>query len=92
MIYGYASKRTGGAIFTHITGFDSEILKEMEDHSHRFDGLTSRHPSIYGDNITPQAASFVHLNEKKHHNFIRKFNIHLVDTKKELQFLKKMLT
>ncbi len=90
MIYGYASNRVG-TIFTHIVGFNQETLEKMEEHSHRYDGSTRSYRSMYEDESIVLSASFVHLNENDHNSFIDDFEIYLVDTKKELQFLKKML-
>ncbi len=91
MIYGYASNRSG-SIFTHTIGFEAETLKKMEEHSHRFDGSSRGHRSLYSDIPPVPQASFVHLNEQAHEDFIKEFDIYLVDTKKELQFLKKIMT
>ncbi len=91
MIYGYAAKRTG-SIITHIIGFDTEIIEDMEEHSHRFDGSTRDYGPIYEDIPVSPSASFIHLTERHHEDFIKEFDIHLVDSKKELNFLKKIMT
>ena len=78
-MYAYSSERVK-AVFTHVTGFDDEILEEMSDHSYRYDG-----GSI--ENL----ASFLHFTPEKRDEFIQKFDITLVETKKELQLLKKLI-
>lgn len=78
-MYAFSSERVN-AVFTHVIGFDDEILEEMEDHSHRYDG-----GSI--ENL----ASFLHFTPDERDDFIEKFDIMLVETKKELQMLKKLI-
>ena len=80
MIYGYASIRPQ-IIITHLIGYDLEQIEIMEDHSHRFDTKTDT-----------KKASFVHLSTKRHEEFVKLFDIHLVESKHELNFLKKLLT
>lgn len=79
-MYAFSSERVN-AIFTHVIGFDDEILEEMKDHSYRYDG-----GSI--ENL----ASFLHFTPDERDDFIEKFDITLVETKKELQMLKKLIS
>lgn len=78
-MYAYSSERVN-AVFTHVIDFDKEILEEMSDHSHRYDG-----------GAIENLASFIHFTPEKRDNFIEEFDITLVETKKELQILKKLL-
>lgn len=93
MLYAYSSKRMNTMI-THVVGFDQETLEKMEDHSHRFDGSgvkTINYNYHHLDVQIPSRASFVHLDENQYRDFIEKFDIHLVETKKELNFLEKII-
>lgn len=78
-MYGFSSERVN-AVFTHVTGFDDESLEEMCIHSYRYDS-----GSI--DNL----ASFLHFTPDERDGFVKKFDINLVETKKELQLLKKLI-
>lgn len=77
-MYAYSSERVK-SVFTHVIDFDEEILEEMSDHSYRYDG-----GSI--ENL----ASFFHFTSGERDDFIKEFDIMLVETKKELQFLRKL--
>jgi len=78
-MYAYSSERVN-VVFTHVTGFDDEILEEMSDHSYRYDGGS-----------VENLASFLHFTPDKRDEFVKKFDITLVETKKELQMLKKLI-
>lgn len=78
-MYGYTSKRPGG-IFTHVVNFNKQELNDMSTHSHNYTN----------SEFDPLQASFFHFTEKEHDDFIEKFKIELVETKKELQFLKRL--
>ncbi len=78
-MYAFSSERVN-AVFTHITGFDNEILEEMCIHSYRYDS-----GSI--ENL----ASFLHFTPAERDAFIKKFDITLVETKKELQMIRKLI-
>lgn len=79
MIHGYSTERPG-AVFTHVVGFDSSIMEEMEKHSYRFDS-----DAVKG------SASFMHFTAKERDVFVEKFKILLVETKKDLAFVKKLI-
>ena len=79
MLYGYVAKRSRNVIFTHIIGFDKDIMDEMAKEAHRYDNTGI---SNY--------ASFIHLDENEHDNFIKNFNINLVEDKNELKMLRKL--
>jgi len=78
-MYGFSSKRVD-AVFTHVIGFDDESLEEMCIHSYRYDSGSIEH-----------LASFLHFTSAERDAFIEKFDINLVETKKELQLLKKLI-
>lgn len=78
-MYGFSSERVN-VVFTHVIGFDDEILEEMCIHSYRYDG-----GSI--ENL----ASFLHFTPDERDTFVKKFDIMLVETKKELQMLRKLI-
>lgn len=79
-MYAYSSERVK-SVFTHVIGFDDKILEEMSDHSYRYDG-----GSI--ENL----ASFLHFTPAERDDFVKEFDIMLVETKKELQLLKKLIS
>lgn len=78
MIYGF-SKTNSKAFFTHVVYEKPEQLTELKKGGHCFD-----------DNILFWA-SFTHLSESEHQDWIKNNNIQLVDSKKELQFLHQLL-
>lgn len=78
-MYGYTSKRPGG-IFTHVVNFSKQELDDMSIHSHNYTN----------SDFDPLQASFYHFTEKDNNAFIEKFKIELVETKKELTFLKQL--
>lgn len=77
-MYATTSKRPGG-IFTHIINYTEEEYNEMRNHSHCF-SLSSRNNWI----------SFIHLTESDYNLFIKKFDITIVENKKELKFLQRL--
>ena len=78
-MYGYTSKRPGG-IFTHVVSFNQQEYSDMVDHSHCYSN----------SDFDPLQASFIHLDEKNYNDFIETFKIELIETKKELEFLKQL--
>lgn len=78
-MYAFSSERIK-TIFTHVIGFDDETLEEMSDHSYRYDNGSIEH-----------LASFLHFTLDERNDFIKKFNITLVETKKELNMIKKLI-
>ena len=78
-MYGFTIYRPG-AIFTYVVDFDSVILKEMANDSHRWDS-----------GIDLYMASFVHVDEKNYQRFIEKFQLTFVDSMNDLNLLKKMI-
>jgi len=80
LAHGYSSERPG-VFITHIVVSDGNLINEMAKHSHRYDNACN-------DN----SGSFVHLTIQERDDFIEKFEIILVDDKKELQMLKRIIT
>ena len=78
-MYGYTSKRPGG-IFTHVVNFSQPEYNDMMNHSHCYSN----------SDFDPLQASFIHLTEKNYNEFVEKFKIEIVETKKELHFLKQL--
>lgn len=83
MIHGFSSRRPGGIIFTKIVCLDENIISKMEDMAYRYDK--------YNTLISIYFASFIHLTEKEYDKFMNEFDIILVDSKQELNMLKKLL-
>lgn len=77
-MFGYSSKRPG-VIITHVINFTEKELADMSEHSHCFDSRPEYN-----------WASFVHLHENEYNDFMDCFDVMLVDTKSELQFVKKL--
>ena len=86
MLYGYTTVRINSFI-THVVGATSEVMEEMMEHSYRFDRFT---PNT--DSRPDTTGSFVHLSKTARDDFVHHFGIQLVDSKNELNLLKKLIT
>lgn len=80
LVHGYSSERPG-IVITHIISSDGNIIKEMANHSFRYDSECNDY-----------LASFIHFTVKERDEFVDEFNIILVDDKKELEMLKKIIS
>lgn len=79
-MFAFSSERVK-SVFTHVIGFDDEILEEMSEHSYRYD-----------NGAIENLVSFLHFTPAKRDMFIKEFDITLVETKRELEMLKKLIS